>query len=1006
MLISMAVVWPWWYGGAQWQSQWWLVLGGLTIAALTWLSACLSPRRTGACIPLTFVMVAFTVWTALQLVPLPQFMASSLSGAQRFVRTITTNVPVQSERTWLQPEAYRTVSISPYQTKASLAVLAVAVVMVWSSSVLILQKRWVIALACALMFSGVLNGVLGLYQAVNWSHWTLLELPRSGTTFATFVSRNSAPTYYASATAAALTMMGVIFTKQKRNRRKNYRVTYPGASLIGRIRNRLEDVFIDLNTPAIACLLIIAFLLVVTLATFSRGGILACVSSCAVTLCLTLGSRGGGFFSAAVLAGSMLVVVCGVLSFLELDQTVYSRIDEINSAIQTGNDPRWTVWGYTVRGLLTYGLAGSGLGTFRFAIQPFHDHGPNVWFHHVECVPLEVFFETGLPGLILAGCAAFMVLRQLLVHCHLQKENLLLPGVVFATCAVGVQSLVDFGIFLPGVFVPYCALLGSCLGRTRRIENEVERLNELGVAEYDQRTISKLPPRAPSPGKVIGHSVVAVTALSCMLIGLPSLAGYSVAGSLQHALSRLESNPQNDAEKEAQLLRYVEAMPDLQKLADKANEQYGYHPEVSLLIGQVEQHAWRIDATSKIDWGQTLPAVRRWELANPQLLSLILRMQDDALKPIKERIRAHQWGMALSQDSVQRMNWALSTCPQDARAAWGLLVADTELLSKSEHVALLDLLAKVIGNNTQVMVEVAIIAIREGEVDRGVAIFKRALEVDWARMNQNNLGAIARSVTAAQLISMLPANVAKQANVVDWLDRLASAPVDPIPEAAQLADQLAQHTYDLLAKSQNAQGLSEAIQVSDSDQYRALAAVAKRNHDLPLQIKMLQYTVEFNPNDIASRMQLVQALNSAGNDGTKELWEALKRNPDPNYLAAFIPQELELQARLIQELEKLREQQQLAIASSFKSRVEQQLLQALRTVRPTDAQQSLLYIDLANQLGDDEATVRQLVARAELLRNLGRTGDAIKVLEKLIAENPPQAVLEECQLRLKNWSAP
>ncbi len=293
-MFALVTIWPWWYGGAQWQAQWWLVLAGTLLTLLTWIATCLSPRRTGAAVTLSFVMVAFLLWTSLQLVPLPQFAARYLSGAQRFVQLVNASTPVQSPVDWLQPESYRTVSVAPVQTKASLAVLAVAVATLWSSSVLLVQRRWVLALAIVLVTGGVANGALGLFQLVNYSHWTLLEMPKTKTSFATFVSRNSAPAYYASVIAAAMTLMGATFSANKKARRKQYHITYPSASILGRIRNRLESVFIDLNSASITCLLVLAFMLVVILATFSRGGVLACLAGCTVTLCLTLGSRGLG----------------------------------------------------------------------------------------------------------------------------------------------------------------------------------------------------------------------------------------------------------------------------------------------------------------------------------------------------------------------------------------------------------------------------------------------------------------------------------------------------------------------------------------------------------------------------------------------------------------------------------------------------------------------------------------------------------------------------------------
>ncbi len=112
---------------------------------------------------------------------------------------------------------------------------------------------------------------------------------------------------------------------------------------MGRLRNRLEEVFIDLNSVAVTCVLVLAFLLLVTLATLSRGGILGCLAACVVTLCLTLGGRGANYSTAAALAVTMLALVGGVLTLLQLNEPIYSRLDQIDTALQSGK--RYAVGG-------------------------------------------------------------------------------------------------------------------------------------------------------------------------------------------------------------------------------------------------------------------------------------------------------------------------------------------------------------------------------------------------------------------------------------------------------------------------------------------------------------------------------------------------------------------------------------------------------------------------------------------------------------------------------------
>ncbi|MGN6545408.1 MAG: O-antigen ligase family protein, partial [Aureliella sp.] len=375
LLLAMVAAAPWYYGSARWPAQVVIVYASLALAALTWLSVVTAPRSSGKCARLVYCMLAFLLLIALQLVHVPSALAPFVSAVQRVVGD-TTTASAATPIEWLDPARYNTVSILPEQTRASLAVFCAAVVAVWSASVLFVTWRWATALAITIAVSGTLNAFLGLVQAVSWNDWTLL--PRlSESSFSTFVSRNSAATYFASVTGSILTLLGVAYRSQKRRRRQEYRVTYPATNWLGRLRNRAEDVFIDLNSMAVVCISAATFMIAATLATLSRGGTIACIGAGLVTLCLSLGTR-GSFVRAAAVAAVVGAAVIGMLTFLDLDTGLINRMDQINEAAYTGKDGRLIAWGYTLRSLAWYWPMGSGYGTFHFALLPFHDSGPNV----------------------------------------------------------------------------------------------------------------------------------------------------------------------------------------------------------------------------------------------------------------------------------------------------------------------------------------------------------------------------------------------------------------------------------------------------------------------------------------------------------------------------------------------------------------------------------------------------------------------------------------------------
>ncbi len=262
-----------------------------------------------------------------------------------------------------------------------------------------------------------------------------------------FVSRSSAADLFLSALGAMLVLLGVTYQNRKKSRRKEFQLTYPGSSMLGKIRNRMEDIFINMDSWSVACLLGSVFLSFSLLATYSRGGAMAALGGCVATLILTLGTTERTVRS-LLTVGCLIAVAIAMLAFFDLDETLFQRFDQLNEVAYEGRDGRLTVWGYTFSALGWYWLFGSGLCTYQFALLPFHDRGPSIWFQHAENLYLEIFVEFGGLGLICALVGANKLLRDLFREASRKREDFLLPGAAFVVFAFLLHSLVDFSLIL------------------------------------------------------------------------------------------------------------------------------------------------------------------------------------------------------------------------------------------------------------------------------------------------------------------------------------------------------------------------------------------------------------------------------------------------------------------------------------------------------------------------------------------------------------------------------
>lgn len=879
ILLALVALAPWCYGGQFWHIQLALVIVGIALAVLTWLAVCLSPSRAGRCTALTYAMLGFLLIVGLQLVPLPDWLAVRLSSAQGFVREINSQSVAAAGQSlgttqiaaWQDASRHRTLSILPEQTRASLAVYSLAMVVVWSASLLLLRKRWAIALLITLATSGLLNAFLGLMQAVSWNDWTLLP-GLSVSSFSTFISRNSAPDYFATATGAMFSLLGTAFRNQKQKRRKEYRVTYPAGTWQGRLRNRMEDIFIDLNSLAVACISAAAFMMVATLATLSRGGTIACLGAGLVTLSLTLGAR-GGIARAATISLVLAATVVGILAFFELDTALVSRMDQLNEAAYTGEDGRLTVWKYTLASLQWYWLSGSGLGTYHFAILPFNTEGPDAWFYHAESLVLEIAAEMGLVGLAVAIGAVYLIVKKIFLQSASGKENLLLLAVTFSTFAILFHAFVDFRLILPGVFLPYAVLTGAFMGRCRRIESEQAQRDLHGENISDARRTVHTPRVGHGRRRLASHSIVAIASLLSMFAGLNSLRAFSAAERLENALENTEKHIANNGDIDDHNKDGEWKL--LSELVQQTTAAHGGHAEVELQAGRAELLLWRKHANDSIDWGDKYDRTARWVWSNTQFLTFVLRsppnflqllpQQKEDFERLRNALREDARGLALARSAFGRFQLALAACPLDERALWGMLTSDAKWLTTQERSAARRQLSRLANNNTQMLVEEGIAAIQEGDVGEGVNLVKQAVALNRLRL-ATALPAIVDFITAGDLLEILPEDAVLLA---ETCRQLAS---DPARTA--LVTELIQSR---LPPSRLEKATAQTV-----DGWTALSWVAKVSNAPELRISFLRRGLSMVRGRHALRFELAQAYYEAGMvvEARRELKECIAKAPD------------------------------------------------------------------------------------------------------------------------------
>lgn len=782
--LVLLVALPWNYGSVSWGSQLWLawIVAGLFVLSLPIAWSRRSPFIPGLFWPLAGLMLL----AALQLIPLPPPIWNKISprvGFQQKVSELadqyetmlsqdalsTTNTPVPPMDLGLE-NLSTTLSIAPQQTQASLTGFAMAAAFLISASILFSRRAWQLILLATISTTVGFHAILGLFQKVSWQEWTLLPMP-GNVFFSTFVSRNTAPTYYAIGIGCVLGLL-TWWLNKKRNvdAEKRYNVRYPAVDLLARFRRRMDDFFSELDTPSVAGLCVLTLFLVAVMATASRGGVLACLGAMAVTTVFVLGRREATLGHSAGM-GILALVAVLLLGTLGLDEPLINRMNTVLSEAESEANPRYKVWLLAFSDA-SYWLAGSGLGTFHFAILPAQ-HYENSWTYHAESVYVETFMEFGILGALLMVLGIVQLLRALGKKRN-SKQAAGHTAVAFSVFAIGLQSFVDFSLFVPAVFLSLVAIVGSFGGQQMRMLRK--------------------PPASSSNWR---QWAAAAGLLACMLQGIPSLSGFAEGERLERLA---KSGPQSF----------------------KIGTTEGMGPETRLQAARLRQANIEQQILSQSGWPAELSDLRP-QLSTAEAVAAALRCSPLApLGLLKEHLGQSTNLQDTLTFSADESLTALLECPQDWRASWALFRSDFGQLpprTRAENYARLALLTNHIPRLQQ---RIGTVALWCGERNVGLDFWKRSLEQNprWSR----KLAPLAGSVLSVEDIKHVLPNTLEIGRLARMLH----------PTAPDLAQTLAQELeYDkLLAQAESSDDWQVVAWVAEVDndlenQVRALRRAAE-----------------------------------------------------------------------------------------------------------------------------------------------------------------------------------
>ncbi len=410
-----------------------LSAGVLLLVALWGAHAILTGRFAVRLDVVTLCLGGVAVWTAAQLVPLPESVVGVLSPARlEWHRTLNPDVAeiLPGEGGGVARPTTLALTVDPSATRTFLArVLAVLLVYVAA-------RNWLATpagfrrLAWVLTATGVALAVLALGQAFSSSpnvmYWSLRF---EGGVFGPFVCRNHYPDY----AAVCLGLAVGLLVPDRRN----------GHSGDGLAAVLLSPRGVGLAAAAGLIAASIGFSL-------SRAGILATVAAALGALALARVGRRGHWGGPTAVLGAVLVAV-GVFAWFGTER-VERRLATLGTA--DGWDGRSALWRDAARLVPRFWASGTGGDTFVWAEPLVRTGRPTAVAEHAHNEYLEAAVEGGFVrlGLTLALVMGVLVsVGRGFFRRRDRSAGPLLLGAWFGLAVIALHAAADFALHMPAV---------------------------------------------------------------------------------------------------------------------------------------------------------------------------------------------------------------------------------------------------------------------------------------------------------------------------------------------------------------------------------------------------------------------------------------------------------------------------------------------------------------------------------------------------------------------------
>ena len=445
LALATVCVSAWCLGGVLPETQLWMARA-LSLCVLASVFTRESLHLVRVALPSgLLLLVAALCLGGLQLTPLHTDVVSAISPE---------SVELMADFDGEADRLTRTLSISPVNTRRTMALLVLAIAAFYVGGLMFQTMRSQMTLCICLAINGVLLSIWGIVQHMSAAP-TIIPggepVPEHAFYFSTWMNHSSAAGYLNLCLGAG---MGWLL------------YTYRNADLnVTRLSDGVRAICQNVLTPGTLISAATVFVIVVGVAaSLSRGGYVSAIVAFAVLFFILASSRRRfGSLAFSCVAG---VIVIGVIGWVGLGERVTRRLSSLadGGAVENG---RWLHWQDGLRVFENFTIIGSGLGTYQQSYLAFEQNTLDRWFQHAHNQYLETAADAGCAGLVLLF-ALLMVVGISLWKIRATKSAILHHwfafAVMFGLVSQVVHAITDFGLYHPANMVAMALLCGSICG--------------------------------------------------------------------------------------------------------------------------------------------------------------------------------------------------------------------------------------------------------------------------------------------------------------------------------------------------------------------------------------------------------------------------------------------------------------------------------------------------------------------------------------------------------------